>query len=257
MTKFIHKIQDKVINKIRDNNDDEDYSLTWGFRWYMFKANLEERFPIINKIRYKYWEIVPYDWRPSNIWYKVKCFAWKRYSTVKSRHLPHTWIDKDMILVYTMFEVLDKFLEEECSPGVVDWYAEYEDGKKGHQIVVNGKEVNVMDEMLEIQAFWHRRIAIENDVIKLGTSRLLDAIESVETAWAERNKVDMSQHDKDNFLGIQTTDWFHKLPDEVRLDYYNSMSVIYQAHNKREEEEEQELEDYMIRLVRVRNFMWT
>jgi len=40
-----------------------------------------------------------------------------------------------------MFEILSKFIEEECSPGIVDWEG------SDHTIDVNGDIVNVRTEM--------------------------------------------------------------------------------------------------------------
>ena len=74
-----------------------------------------------DSIRYKYWDIVPYDYRPSHIWYKLKCWAWKRHTTIKPRFLGHTWCDKTELIVHINFEILCKFIEDECSPGYVDW----------------------------------------------------------------------------------------------------------------------------------------
>lgn len=45
--------------------------------------------------------------------YKTKCFLWHRYSTVKPRWLPHTWVDRDYLLLYTGFEILCRFFEDE------------------------------------------------------------------------------------------------------------------------------------------------
>ena len=94
----------------------------------------------------------------SRLWYKLKCFCWKRYSTVKPRWLSHTWCDRDRLLLYCMFEILCRFLEEEKDN--VEWYTGHlgkdKDGKEilGFTIDVNGETVNVMDEMLELRRWW-------------------------------------------------------------------------------------------------------
>jgi hypothetical protein len=49
-----------------------------------------------------------------------------------------------------MFEVLTQFIEEECSPGNVEWYGEY-----GHKITIDGKKIYVMDEMLDLYYWWN------------------------------------------------------------------------------------------------------
>lgn len=75
------------------------------------------------KVQNIYHSIIPYDYRPSQLYYRAKCFLC-RYSTVKSRYLPHTWCDRDNLLFHTSMEILSEFLEKECSPGIVNWEAD-------------------------------------------------------------------------------------------------------------------------------------
>ena len=51
------------------------------------------------------------------------------------------WCDRVEALPHIMFEILSKFIEEECSPGIVDWEG------SDHTIDVNGDIVNVRTEM--------------------------------------------------------------------------------------------------------------
>jgi len=61
-----------------------------------------------------YWKVVPYRWRPSEVWYRFTCWAWRRYTTVHPRTMPwHTWTDRDFLLPHVMFELLVRFVEEE------------------------------------------------------------------------------------------------------------------------------------------------
>ena len=96
-------------------------------------------------------------WHPAKLWYSFKCWAWHRYSTVKSRHLSHEWADRTAILPYTMFEILEQFVERECSPGIVKWY-----GSNPHKIMVELPggvvvEKNVRDEMKDLCVWWNRQ----------------------------------------------------------------------------------------------------
>lgn len=75
--------------------------------------------------RYEQWDKLPYSWK--EFYWQVRGFCWDRHTTIKSRHLDHTWCDKDVVLVYTTFEILERFLEEECGEdGIVDWYTNAE-----------------------------------------------------------------------------------------------------------------------------------
>jgi len=96
-----------------------------------------------------YWKI-PYDYRPHELWYSFKCWAWYRYTTVKSRHLDDKWHDKVSVLPHCMFEILSQFIEKEASPGIVEWYGEY-----GRKITVDGQEKYVRDEMQDLYSWWH------------------------------------------------------------------------------------------------------
>ena len=104
----------------------------------------------LDKIKHAYWHTLPYNWRPGQIWYRLKCWVGKRYTTVKPRYLRHTWCDRTELMPHMMFELLCQFIEQECSPGHIEWYGEW-----GHKIAVNGKEKYVMDEMKDLIAWWH------------------------------------------------------------------------------------------------------
>ena len=105
---------------------------------------------LVTRIKYKYWEIWPYDLRPGVMWYNFKCWVWHRYGTIRCRRLPHTWSDRRTILLHASFQILTDFIDKECSPGHVEWYGEY-----AHQIEVGGVMENVMDEMKELYRWWN------------------------------------------------------------------------------------------------------
>ena len=122
---------------------------------------------IWNKIRYKYWEIWPNNLRPSEIFYTLKCFFWHRYSTVRPRWLGHTWCDRDTLLIFSMFEILTRFVEEECSPGHIDWYHD-----QGSKIRIEGELVDkyVRDEMDDLLEWWN------NEYLPFYNGKLADKI---------------------------------------------------------------------------------
>jgi hypothetical protein len=103
-----------------------------------------------DKIKNYYWQLWPYNWRPLQVWYRLKCLMWHRYTTTRSRYHGHTWVDKTELVPHAMFELLSKFIEQECSPGHVEWYGEW-----GHKITVDGEKKYVRDEMQELYDWWH------------------------------------------------------------------------------------------------------
>lgn len=101
------------------------------FSWYPDEKNprgcmycgktIKETETIWRKIYHIYLGIVPYDWRPKNMWYSFKCWAFKRYTTVKSRKLNHGWCDRKALIIHQVFEVLCQFVEEECPKTPQEW----------------------------------------------------------------------------------------------------------------------------------------
>lgn len=92
--------------------------------------------------------------RVHDLWYRLKCFLWYRYTTVKPRTLKfHTWTDRDNLLLHCSFEILCRFLEEECSPGIVDWDCDEEDKQ-------------AMKTMKELYVWWNKYIENEHKNLK-------------------------------------------------------------------------------------------
>lgn len=74
-------------------------------------------------------------------WY-VRGVLWDRHNVLKIKTLPPTWTDRDTHLVHAIFQILTDFLEEECSPGHVDW-----DATEHHKAA--------MAEMQDHYTWWH------------------------------------------------------------------------------------------------------
>ena len=83
----------------------------------------KDKLTIWDRITLRYYAIVPYEWRPKEVWYNIKCFAWKRYTTVKPRTLGHTWCDKTNLIPHVLFEMLCDFVETELRNGRINWDA--------------------------------------------------------------------------------------------------------------------------------------
>lgn len=90
-----------------------------------------------NKIRYKYWKVVPYNYRPLTLWYRLKCRLCHRYNVVYVKTLPSTWCDRDDLLLHATFQILVDFIENEheiksiwyedkyCTSRASDWIELY------------------------------------------------------------------------------------------------------------------------------------
>jgi len=203
----------------------------------------------LEKLQYFYWSIIPHRWRPFEVWYRFKCWAWSRYSTVKPRYLPHTWVDRTELLPHMMFEILSDFIEKECGPDCfVEWY-----GDDPHMIEVNGEQVIVRDELQDLYDWWH------DDYMK-NKDNIFDA-------WHEHRKL----HVEDVWTTVidqDIKDWVEELgEDSEDLEEFDTKYSSEEAkiENERLFKEAQELEESyrvgleqrLIRLIKVRPYMWT
>ncbi len=183
---------------------------------------------IVDTVKYWYWDHVPYDWRPGQIWYRLKCFCWNRYTTVKPRYLSHEWHDRVNVLPHMMFEILSQFLEKECGDKCnVDWYCE----ECPRKILVNGEEVWVMDEMKELYRWWHDYY---NKQYELEQSIIHQEIEDY-----------VEEHYDGNYLDVFSSDCRKECND------------LYKKLHLLNDRVEDELIERMIRLVKVKDYMWT
>jgi len=185
----------------------------------------------IDSLESLYYSIVPYNYRPGNLWYQFICWLWKRHSTVKPRYLPHTWCDKCVLAPHLMFEVLSKFIEEESIDEIVAWY----DIEWSHKIPVNGSLVYIRDEIQDLYDWWHKvYIPYENERYKGG---------SIWDIWVEPYKPIKYNYGKE---GHQ----FKSPEDEFRYHW----GIMF--HNDFERYMEVELEHRLHRLVNIIPNLW-
>ena len=64
-------------------------------------------------------------YRLQNAWYWLKCRLWHRYNVVVCRALSPTWHDRDYLLVYAAFQILEDFVTKERGHFYEDVYALY------------------------------------------------------------------------------------------------------------------------------------
>lgn len=184
-------------------------------------------------IKYAYWQIWPYDWRPGQIWYRFKCWAWHRHTTVKPRYLHHTWCDRCELLPHMMFEILAKFIEDECSPGHVEWY-----GEAGHKITVNGEEKYVMDEMKDLvdwwEIVWNKEYEEVSDIL-----------------WAEAHKHDPeSEWIEDGQLSYWSPEFKESEDGEIWHKCVHAVNSLERIMHKARDER-------LHRMIAIMRYMWT
>jgi len=182
-------------------------------------------------LRELYWKILPYDWRPGRVWYRIKCFCWHRYTTVKSRYLDHTWHDRCAILPETMFEILSQFIERECEPEErIEWYGEY-----SHKI----GDKYVRDEMQELYDWWHQ---VYNKLYPGLCDRLW------ERAFKHspiRDWVDIG-----NDYTEYKPEWATEKDEQIYKLYLDEIKELEGRMN-------QELKDNLHRIIEIMPYLWT
>ena len=187
---------------------------------------------IWEKIQYKYWDIWPYNWRPGEAWYRLKCFLFKRYTTIKPKTLNyHTWVDRRHLLYHFAFEILTQFIEEECSPGHTDWE------KTNHTVEVDGRTVNVRDEMQEIYDWW-QNYHVYSDVENL----LYEMAMKYESEDASEQLSDGMWNWKRKF----------KTPEEEEKH-----NRLMKGTNTLDDIRNKDIDDMLHRLINIRQNMWT
>lgn len=192
-------------------------------------------------VRHKYFDLIPYDWRPGRLFYRAKCFCWHRYTTVKCRYLPYTWVDRCQLLPHTMFEILSQFIEKECSPGHVDWEG------SGHVVVVNGEAKNVRQEMQDIYDWWHvGRLDYE------GAEEVL--WKEIEAHPARREFIPLGKdfkecEEKDACVYEWVSEFEREEDEQVNKRCFLALSKLEKMYDEK-------LQEMMVRLVKVSPYMW-
>lgn len=210
------------------------------------------------RIKYAYWKVVPYGLRPGQLWYRFKCWVWHRYSTIKPRTLPHTWVDRCSLMPHMMFEILSDFIEGECGEDChVQWYADESDEESGwvpHTVEVDGKQVNVRDEMQDLYDWWHKDYLVN--------------IDHIHDDWHKHRE----EHAKDIFTRADqdTKDWVDEIDpdadDEDIFEFgtkYSSPEAqvenerLFKEANERENHYREELNLRLHRVINIIPYMWT
>ncbi len=58
-------------------------------------------------------------------WYWLKCRLWHKYNVVTCEALPPTWCDRDHLMLFAAFQILEDFVEREQGHFYEDVYTLY------------------------------------------------------------------------------------------------------------------------------------
>lgn len=195
-----------------------------------------------DKIQHKYWDTVPYDLRPGQLWYRFKCRFWKKHTTIKPRYLPHTYCDRVEVLPHIMFEVLSQFIEKECSPGIVDWEG------SGHMIEVDGVTRNVREEMQIIYDWWHNDYMKKDDKIHAAWKASYEFAPKTSFIPVDMQGNVIPEEDAELF------EWHEEYASEEQKTKHRE---LVKARADLELEYEDKRREMMHRLVNLQPYLWT
>ncbi len=163
--------------------------------------------------------------------------------------MDHTWCDRDTVLPHMIFEILAKFIDNECSPGHVVWYGEH-----GHKIIpgVNyncykDEDINhpdavyVLDYMKDLRCWFYDTYIKEIDITH---DEWYDFHSKHCTVKFESIKKESGNWSKMNFI--------YDSPENEKQD-----KELLHAGEEKEKELIQELENKMIEVIKIRDHMWT
>lgn len=188
-----------------------------------------------------------------SIFYKLKCFIFRPYTTIKPRNLGHTWCDTTELIPHMLFELLERFLVGEMNlsletykfvnPPIVvtstkDWKVEE---------IVNGKKLNPYKEMARILKWWHTEyIASWN-----GEHPVENKLRADFNKYGDQRNFTEQWIPKEDEKGRKYVQWENKPVDKKRFDKAHKDWMQF------EEKMSKDLIENMKILVSLHEYMWT
>lgn len=187
-----------------------------------------------------FYKCLPYDYRPPQLWYRFTCWFWYRYRTVHPKTLPgHTWVDRDKLLVHTMFQILTDFIEKEQKEYREEDYA-YVYTEQPHKLVEFKGQLKDPHYILDyLYKWWHSVYTIKEDTIY--------------DKWHNLIK----NHSKSSTTAIPNSSL-----SEFKTVYNSNESKLkskqlMKRSMKKDESLHKELEENLILLIKCKDSMWT
>ena len=88
-------------------------------------------------------------------WYWLKCWLWHRYNVVVCRPLPPTWCDRDYLLVFAAFQILEDYVNKEDTHFHIDVYKTYKES--GYEEDRAREEERDWNEIRVLYGWWQER----------------------------------------------------------------------------------------------------
>lgn len=161
---------------------------------------------------------------------KIRDFVYgrfiRRHWQIRTSLPKQSWIDCDTRLMYGMMQVLKEFYEKEISQNIVDWSSDPD-----HQ--------HARDEMEVIYRWWinyPNRLRENSDCL---------------SAWSDRIEEHMKSRSSDETWRFLE---YLNLPESEKNPVERELS---KKHDELEEKLHNEEKEMMLRLVNIRDYLWT
>lgn len=171
-------------------------------------------------------------------WYRFKCWAWRRHTTIKPRTLDHGWCDRGYLIVHLMMEVNCQFVEQEILKTHVEWYGETSPKATDP---VTGESRFVADILKDIRRWWLEEYLVRQD-------KHFDKLHDYRKDHCKTEEVASDHYGEEVFEWVTTWD-----SEESEKE----AECIYKECSAAEEADEAELEARLVSLIKLRGWMWT
>ena len=115
-----------------------------------------------------------------NLWYRLTCRFWHRFNVVVCKSIPSTWIDRDFLLLYAAFQILEDFVQKERGHFYEDVYALYVEDCGVEEATQRELEWN---KLRELYAWWNQRKHRFDDDCEEDNMRLHQLIDLRKMLW--------------------------------------------------------------------------
>jgi len=180
---------------------------------------------IIKEIKRTLRKIDIYNW--------IRYRTWNRYHVLKMRYLKPGWHDEDELLIHSMFEVLSQFVDGENEYHIVDWSS---DPLQEHA----WEEMNILYE------WWKQRQKCDYNNPLFKSDVKAPSIKKGKPTGKYINPITKKE---EQYFKMEFS---HQSPEEAKI--WNKAcedSWIFEEKCDKEDEE------MMIRLIKIKQYLWT
>lgn len=192
-----------------------------------------------DKIKELYYNLIPFEWRPSELWYSLCCNFWHKYRTIKPRTLKgQGWCDKDILLIHSCFEILSQYIEKEQKEYKEEDYAYYYT-EKSRDLILFGNTFKEPHYILDYLYRWWKFYLVKE--------------EHLGDVWHKFN----IEHCKHEFVPIPNS---NLLSWESKWDTPKNEAkskILFKRYTKKSKALHKELENNLILLILCKDFLWS